>query len=182
MEPAILQGRGGGGGLVPVAVHDQVAAHEDFAVLGDADLDAVQGLPDRGVAGCDGRVDADDRAGLGLAVALQDRHAEGLEEAAQLGVQPGAAADDADDASAEAGGDLAADQAVEDGCGDAVGEGGSAVDTAHSGGKGGGEQTLLPGLFAGHLDGEAGADHLEDAGHHGQDGRTDGLHVGGKLI
>ena len=57
----------------PIAVHHQVAAHQDLAVLGDAQLDAVQ----RRAHGLDAdrvrRVGADHRPGLGLAIALHQR-------------------------------------------------------------------------------------------------------------
>ena len=73
-------------------MHDQLAAHQNFAILGDSDLDPVERRADRihGDAGAR-PVAADDRPGLGLAIALQQGEAHRLEEQADVRVQRRAA-------------------------------------------------------------------------------------------
>ena len=42
VEPTIHQHARGLGFVAPIAVHDEFAAHEDFTVLGDFDLNALK--------------------------------------------------------------------------------------------------------------------------------------------
>ena len=56
----------------PVAAHDVRAADEDLAVVGEADLDAREGLADRAAAGRVQGAAADDPAGLRAAVPFED--------------------------------------------------------------------------------------------------------------
>ncbi len=85
VEPAVLvDGLGGGLGLVVVALHDVGAAGEDLAVLGDLDLDALERPAHAARPEGLGAVDGDDGAGLGEAVALEDQQAHGPEELGDL--------------------------------------------------------------------------------------------------
>src|SRR3546814_7028469 len=60
-------------GLVaPIAVHDELTAHADFAVVGDPHFGVHQRRPDRiHLEPCRGAVAAYDRPRLGLAIALR---------------------------------------------------------------------------------------------------------------
>ena len=102
VQPAVAQRGGGPFGIAPIALHHRLAAHEDLAVLGDPHLDARERRADGVQLHLAGRVDADDRRGLGLAVALQQAHAEGGEEEADLEVERGAAGDQGLEPAAEA--------------------------------------------------------------------------------
>ena len=80
--------------VVPIAVHDVLAADHDLAVLGDAHLGVEQRRADRLHADAGlGPVAADHRPGLGLAVALQQGEPERLEEQADVGIERRAARD-----------------------------------------------------------------------------------------
>ena len=69
MHPAIAQRLGCMLGLVPVALHDQFAADEDLAIVGDPDLDARKGRADRVDTDARRQIGADHRRRLGLPVA-----------------------------------------------------------------------------------------------------------------
>src|SRR3546814_19459050 len=58
--------------IVPVALHDQLAAYQDFAILGDAHLNAGKWPSDRAQLVAAGWVAAPHGRRFGLAVALQD--------------------------------------------------------------------------------------------------------------
>ena len=91
-QPAVGQGHRAVLGALPIAVHDILAAHEDFAVRGDAQLGIGERRPDGGDRDPGPRpVARDHRPGLGLAIALQYGHPHELEEAADLGRQRRAA-------------------------------------------------------------------------------------------
>src|SRR3546814_2746445 len=64
-------------GLVaPIAVHDELTAHADFAVVGDPHFGVHQRRPDRiHLEPCRGAVAAYDRPRLGMAIALQQGQA-----------------------------------------------------------------------------------------------------------
>ena len=102
VQPAVLDRRGGCRLVVPVAGHHQLAAHQDLAVLGDADLDVGERRADRVELGAVGAVARDDRRRLGLAVALQQAHAERREEHGDLVVERRAAGDERLEPAAEA--------------------------------------------------------------------------------
>src|SRR5207237_2810850 len=78
-------------GIVPIALHDELAADQYLAILGDAYLDAGERRADRVDLDAAGGVAADHRRRLGLAVALHEVEAERDEEAADLGVERRAA-------------------------------------------------------------------------------------------
>ena len=71
MQPAVLKRLGRRLGIVPISLHDVVAGDQNFAVLGDAHPDAVERWPDGVDFDPRRHIAADDRSGLGLAVALQ---------------------------------------------------------------------------------------------------------------
>ena len=73
---------------VPIAVHHQVATHHDLTIRGDAQIDPKERCADGIDADRIGRIGADHRPGLGLAVALHDRQAERQEECSNVGIQP----------------------------------------------------------------------------------------------
>jgi hypothetical protein len=82
VEPALaVDHLGRGVGIVPVSLHHDGAPDQDLAVGRDLDLDARKGLPDRAELRALRRVAGDARRGLGHAVALKDRDADGVEEA-----------------------------------------------------------------------------------------------------
>ena len=102
VEPAVDDGVGRGLGVLPVARHHVLATDDnltagavrDFLALGVQDdtvhrLHQSAGGPEAGVAL---GVRADDRSGLGEAVALEHGHAHGAEESLEFDVQQGAAA------------------------------------------------------------------------------------------
>ena len=89
--------------VAPIALHDQLAAHQDLAVLGDPDLGVLQRRADRVHLQARPRpVAADHRRRLGLAVALEQGEAERVEEDADLGIERRAARDHRLDPAAEA--------------------------------------------------------------------------------
>ena len=183
MEPAAGQGAGGVFGQAPVAVHQQVAADQDLAVVGDAAFDAWQGGADGVDAGAQGGDGRDYRACFGLAVALHHGDAEALEEAADLGLQAGAAADDGAQSAAEAGADFAADDALEQRVDQAFPGGeGEVLGAFAADGDGAVEQLLLPLRLTRDLGEDAAADHFEHAGDHRHDGGADGDHVDGEVF
>ncbi len=100
--------------VFPVTLHDQLAAHEDFPVLGDLDLDPHQRRAD-GVQGDSraGVVAGGDRRGLRLAIALQHDEAHGLEEAADFRVERRAAGNERLHPATEARLDLGPERGVE---------------------------------------------------------------------
>ena len=86
VQPAVAVERLGGGlGVLPVAREDVRAAHQDLAVLGDRHLDAGQrrARPCRTGTGS-GVLTVPTPVDLGHAVALQHRHARGVEELEDL--------------------------------------------------------------------------------------------------
>ena len=70
MQPAVDDGAVRGFLVLPVALHDGIAAHQDFAVIAEAHLDAGKGGADRLELDLVRPVDADHRRAFGLAVAL----------------------------------------------------------------------------------------------------------------
>ena len=91
MEPAVAYRARRGGFIAPVALHQQIAADKDFAVICHAKVDPgdhrANGL-DLDPAGPVGR---DERRCLCLPVALKKIDPEGHEEIADFRVQRGAA-------------------------------------------------------------------------------------------
>ena len=114
VQPAVAQRLGAQFRLLPVAVHQQRPAHQNFAVVGDPDLDVLQRRADRAELDAAAAIAADDRRGLGLAVALQQPEAEGGEEDADFVVERRAARDQRLQPAAEAGADLVAHQPIDD--------------------------------------------------------------------
>ncbi len=151
VQPAAAQRRRRRVRLAPVAVHDQLAAHQDFPVLGDAHRDVGQRLADRVDADRIRRVGADHRTRLGLAVALHEGQPERQVEAPDLRLQPRAAAHHRAQPAAEARHDAAADQRVEHRVEQPVGQGRLPVEPAQPGRDGVPEQRLLPRLLPRHL-------------------------------
>src|SRR5207248_3087011 len=113
MQPAVDQGPRGLLRRAPIALHDVVAGDQDLAILGDPDLDPVDRRPDRVDLDAVGRVAADDRRRLALAIALQEPHPERDEEPADLRIEGRAARDDRLQASPEPRPNLVAHQLVE---------------------------------------------------------------------
>ena len=64
---------------VPISFEDGRAAHQNFAILGDADFEVRQNLAHRSNAVMDGRVDGDHRGSFGEAVAFVNPNADGGE-------------------------------------------------------------------------------------------------------
>jgi hypothetical protein len=93
VQPPVAQRGSGPFGIAPIAGHHRLAAHENLAVVGDPHLDAREGRADGVELHSARRIYTDDRRGLGLAVALQQAHAEGGEEESDLDVERGAAGD-----------------------------------------------------------------------------------------
>ena len=58
-----------------VAGRDVFAAHQNLAIVGNSDLDTLNGRPDRALARLERVIERDDRRGLGESVALDDREA-----------------------------------------------------------------------------------------------------------
>ena len=87
LEPAVFEGSRGRFRVVPVALHDVVAGHQDLTISGDLDPDPVEWRPDGIDLDAQGRVASDDRSRLGLAVALQQPDPERQKEAADFGVE-----------------------------------------------------------------------------------------------
>ena len=80
-QPSVVEHLVGGLLVVPVALEDLRALGEDLAVLGDADRRCPPtGRPTVPGFQCVGAVDRQRRAGLGEAVALEDLHADAVEE------------------------------------------------------------------------------------------------------
>ncbi|GBD42535.1 hypothetical protein HRbin39_01929 [bacterium HR39] len=113
VQPAALQRLGGGDRIPEIALHDVGAAHEDLAVPGDPHLHPLERRPHRLDAAGTGRIAGDHRRGLGHAVALQHRQAQGHEEHAHLVGERCAARDHGLEPPAEALGHPAAHQPVE---------------------------------------------------------------------
>jgi hypothetical protein len=94
MQPAVDQHARAFGLVTPIAGHDAFAAHENLAILGNPDLGALHRRADRSMVDPGlGAVARDDRAGLGLAIALQHGEPERAEEAADFGIERRAARD-----------------------------------------------------------------------------------------
>src|SRR5262249_1784573 len=76
-QPAVgADGLGSAFRVVAVALHDDVAAHEQLTVVGHLQLDAVHRRPDRTYAYGPGPVGGGDRRQLGHSPALTDRNAD----------------------------------------------------------------------------------------------------------
>ena len=99
--------------ILPVAAHDQIAADQNLAVLGDPDLDAVERRADGVELGATRRLALITGARLGLAIALQHRQAERVEEQAHIQVERRTTRDHSLEPATESLLDLAANQAVE---------------------------------------------------------------------
>ena len=56
--------------VIPVASGDSAAAHQDFTVFGELDFASIQHLADGSLSQPERVIDADDRSGLGQAIAL----------------------------------------------------------------------------------------------------------------
>ena len=100
--------------VAPIALHDQLAANQYLAVLGDPDLGILQRRPDR--VHLDARlrpVAADHRRRLGLAVALEDGEPDRVEEDPDVRIERRSARDHRLHPAAEAGADLGPEQPVE---------------------------------------------------------------------
>src|SRR5574338_178783 len=81
--------------IVQIALHDLRPARQDLPRLAvDADLGLGYRPPDRSELELGGAVDGEQGRRLGQAVALQDQHAHGVEELADLPAQRGAAGDE----------------------------------------------------------------------------------------
>src|SRR6266403_361427 len=91
LEPAVFEGSRGRFRVVPVALHDVVASHQDLTISGNLDPDPVEWRPDGIDLDAQGRVASDDRSRLGLAVALQQSDPDRQKEAADFGVERRAA-------------------------------------------------------------------------------------------
>ena len=114
MQPAILDGALGLGVVLPIAVHDQLAADEDFTIVGDARFHTAHGRPNRVHRNARrGAVATDDGAGFGLPVPLQHGQPHCFEEDADFGVERSAARHHGLDPSAEALADLGPQQAAD---------------------------------------------------------------------
>ena len=88
VEPTIDQHPRGFGVIAPIALHHQLAAHQNLAVVGNLDLGVHQRRTD-GVhldARC-GAVAADHRPRLGLAIALQQRQPDRVKEHPDFGIK-----------------------------------------------------------------------------------------------
>ena len=126
-----------------------------------------------------GGIGRNHRPGLGLAIALQQRHAEADEEAPHLGFQPRPARDRRAQPAAEAGADVRRTSRSSSGCASRAGErkrlaGGPRRPSAMRPV----EQPAPPCRLARHLGKDAAADDLQHARHHRHDGRTDRQHIG----
>ena len=84
-----------------VAARDVLAAHEDLAVVGDADLDAGDRRADRSLARLERVVQRDDRRGFGEAVALDDGEPHAPPELLEVGRQRRGADDERPELQAE---------------------------------------------------------------------------------
>ena len=113
VHPAVADGVAGRLLVVPIALHDQIAAHQDFTVIGDLDLDAFQGRADGVEFHIAGRIDADRRRSFRLPVALQDAQAQRRKEQPDFRVQWRAAGDHCLEPPAEASAHLVAYQLVQ---------------------------------------------------------------------
>ncbi len=113
MQPAILDGFRGPLRLVPVSLHHEFTADQDFAVPGDPDLDPLQRRTDRGDLVLRIRVTVRYRRAFGLTEALQDGQAKRLEKHPDIIVQRRATGHERFQPTAEPVLDLAADQLVE---------------------------------------------------------------------
>ena len=183
MQPAVLDRRRGVRRPSPVAVHHQVAAHQDLAVFGNAQIDPLQRPADRFDPHRIGRIGADHRAGLSLPVALDDLDAEGEVELAHFRVQPGTARHRAEQPPAEPAANLGPHQPVQHRVEQPVGQRQPvAGETASADRQRALEQRLLPGRLASRLRQNARADDFQNARHGGQDGRPHRQHVGGQVL
>jgi hypothetical protein len=81
MQPAVaIDGFGGCLFISPVALHDAAATDKEFVILADLYLNARNGFADTFRSVVFRAIDADDRTGLGEAVALKKRQAEAEEK------------------------------------------------------------------------------------------------------
>ena len=112
VKPAVLEDLGRGLRLVVVAAHDVRAAREDLAVGRDLQLDVGQPAADGADARRLGRIDGQDRGGLGEAVAFDDRQPHGMEELRDARRQRRAAGHDQPEPASDAVADLGEHEAV----------------------------------------------------------------------
>ena len=179
VEPAIDDGPRRFLGIAPVALHHQLALDQDLAIGGDLHRHARHRRADgihlqphlRSVA-------TDDRAALGLAIALQQGQPHGLEEGADLGVERRPARNHRLHAAAEALADLGAQQLVDDQVDRQVGE----APAAGGDGQGAVHQVVGHAALLFHLLHDPGAQHLEQARHHHHHRGAHLLDVAGKLF
>src|SRR5207237_226943 len=87
VQPPLRKGLLGGLGVLVVPDEDGAAAGEDLSVVGDAYLGSGNGLPHRVEMDLVAAMDAGDVADLGLPVDLPQRHADGVEEAQDVGTE-----------------------------------------------------------------------------------------------
>src|SRR4051794_31109393 len=114
-QPAVLEHARSFFGVAPIAVHYVLTADHDLTVLGDSDLGVHRGRADRVEPDADARaITADHRAGLSLAVALEESDPKRLEEDSHLGVERCAARHPGLDPPADLGADLLAQRERED--------------------------------------------------------------------
>ena len=184
VEPAVAQHRGGGLRIAPVAQHQERATHHDLAVAGDLEFDLGQRLAHGVHLGAAGAVDADQRCGFGLAVALIDRKAQSGEEQADLGIERCAARDQRLHAAAEALAQTAADQRVAHPIDEPLPwrqrrPGAQPLAAEAQRRK---EQPLAPAAGLAHLGADARLHQLEEARHGGENGRTRLADVAGELL
>ena len=184
VEPAVLQRFVALGVVHPVTVHHQFAAHEDLAIAGDLHLDLVERRADRVHLQLGARaVAADDRAGFGLAIALQDRDADGGEKDADFRIQRGTAGHHRPQPATEFGADGFADGAFQGLIDQLFGE----VQAFATGFLAGDRQRLIeqgdrqPALLLDLL-GDAHAQHFKQARHHHHEGGSHFLDVARQLL
>ena len=104
-EPLAFAGVHGAG--VPGGAGEHVAADEDLAFVGEADLAAGEGFADGAAADAEGVVEGDEGGGLGHAVALDEGEAEAVPEGLELRGEGGSAGDDGPELPAESAVDAA---------------------------------------------------------------------------
>ncbi len=101
VEPAVgVEDRGG---IFVVAARDVLAANQNLAIVGDADLDALDGRTDRALARLERVIERDDRCGFGQAVPLDDREPHAPPEFLEVGRQRRGADDKRPELEAERG-------------------------------------------------------------------------------
>ena len=79
---------------LPRRAGEHVAAHQDFALLGDTHFAAGERLADRPRRDVEGMIQRDQRGRLGHTIALDERQAEAVPEGFEIAGQGGAAGDD----------------------------------------------------------------------------------------